>query len=189
MSDERKQSMFVVAYKGQNTADQVYETLRDLQKEEKVKIKTAAVITRRENGQLKLIHKRRITVGKGAVGGGLLGLLIFGTGGGLIAGAVIGGLIGSTRSGQRSTLKEFLDDKVGQDESALAILISDADWAAVRAATEEVYGRGEVMAMELTPEAEAELNVQASDEAVAKAVAEEVEAVDDPEVEVVEESS
>ena len=38
MSDERKQNMFVVAYKGQNTADQVYDTLRDLQKQKKVKI-------------------------------------------------------------------------------------------------------------------------------------------------------
>ena len=51
-------------------------------------------------------------------------------------------------SGQRATLKEFLDDKLGQDESALAILIGDADWAAVEAATAR-YGRGEVLAMDL----------------------------------------
>ena len=186
MSDERKQSMFVIAYKGRNTADQVYDTLRDLQKEKKVNIKTAAVVTRMENGELKLIHKRRVTVGKGMVGGGLLGLLILGTGGGLIAGAVIGGMIGSSRSGERATLKEFLDDKLGQDDSALAVLISNADWEAIQAATEQVYGRGELLAMELTPEAEAELNARASDEEVAKAVAEEVEVEDDPEVEVVE---
>jgi arylsulfatase len=189
MSDERKQSMFVVAYKGRNTADQVYDTLRDLQKEKKVKIKTAVVVARMADGRLKLVHKKRITVGKGAVGGGLLGLLIFGTGGGLIAGAVVGALIGSTRSGQRATLKDFLDDKLGQDESALAILVSDADWEAIRAATEQVYGRGEVLAMELTPEAEAKLNALAANEEVAAAVAEEVEVEDDPEVEVVEESS
>jgi uncharacterized membrane protein len=186
MSEERKQSTFVVAYKGRNTADRVYDTLRDLQKQKKVKIKTAAVVTRMADGQLKLIHKRRVTVGKGAVGGGLLGLLILGTGGGLLAGMAIGGLIGSSRSGQRATLKEFLDDKLGQDDSALAILISNADWEAIQAATEQVYGRGEVLAMELAPEAEAELNARASDEEVAKAVAEEVVVEDDPEVEVVE---
>ena len=189
MSEERKQSMFVVAYEGQNTADQVYDTLRALQKQNKVKIKTAAVVTRMENGKLKLNHKRRITVGKGAVAGGLLGLLIIGTGGGIIAGAAVGALIGSSRSGQRTQMKEFLDDKLGQDDSVLAILISDADWAAVRAATESVYGRGELMAMELTPEAEAELNALADNEEVAAALAEEVEVEDDPEVEVVEESA
>ena len=189
MSEERKQSMFVIAYQGQNTADQVYDTLRDLQKEGKVKIRTAMVVTRMADGRLKLIHKRRVTLGKGTAGGGLLGLLIFGTGGGLIAGAVIGGMIGAAGSQQRATLKEFLDDKLGQDDSALAILVSDADWEAIKAATEQVYGRGEVLAMELTPEAEAELNAQVNDEAVVKAVAEEVEVEDDPEVEVVEESA
>ena len=189
MSEERKQSMFVVAYKGQNTADQVYETLRGLQRQKKVKIKTAAVVTRMENGKLKLNHKRRITVGKGLVGGGVLGLLIFGTGGGIIAVATVGALIGASRSGQRTQLKEFLDDKLGQDDSALAVLISNADWEAIQAATEQVYGRGELLAMELTPEAEAELNAQADDEAVAKAIAAEIEVEDDPEVEVVEESA
>jgi len=190
MSEERKQSMFVVAYKGENTADQVYDTLRSLQKEKKVKIKTAAVVTRRKNGKLKLNHKRRLTVGKGAAAGGLLSVLVVGTGGGaLLIGAAVGALIGARGSGQRTKLKEFLDDKLGQDDSVLAILVSDADWAAVRAATEAVYGRGEVMAMELTPEDEAELNALADKEEVAAAVAEEVEVEDDPEVEVVEESS
>ncbi len=188
MSEERKQSMFIVAYEGQNTADQVYDTLRDLQKEKRVKIKTAAVVTRKENGKLKLKHKRRLTVGKGAVGGGLLSVLIVGTGGGaLIIGAAVGALLGSSRSKWRKEVKEFLDNKLGQDESALAILISDADWAAVQIATEQ-YG-GDVLKVELTSDAEERLNVLASDEAVAKAVAEEVETEDDPEVEEVEETS
>ena len=186
MSDERKQSMFVVAYEGRNTADQVYDTMRDLQKQKKVKIKTAAVITRKENGKIHLNHKRRVTVGKGLVGGGLLGLLIFGTGGGLIAVGVVGAMVGASRSGQRSQLRAFLDGKLGQDDSALAILISDADWAAIREATEAVYGRGEVLEMELTPEAEAELNALAEKEEVAEAVAAEVVAEDAPDVEVVE---
>ena len=117
-----------------------------------------------------------------------MGLLLLG-GTGLIAGAVIGGLIGSAGSEQRVELKEFLDDKLGQDQSALAVMIYDADWAAVQAATEPVYGRGEVMAMELTPEAEAKLNALAENEEIAAAVAEEIEIEDDPDVVVVEESS
>ena len=95
MSDERKQSMFVVAYEGKNTADQVYDTLRGLQQEKKVKIKTAAVVTRKENGKLNVRHKRRITVTQGVVGGGILGLLVMGTGGGMLAVGAVGGLIRS----------------------------------------------------------------------------------------------
>ena len=179
--------MFVVAYKGQNTADQVYETLRDLQKQKKVKIKTAVVLTRMPDGKLKLVHKKRVTVGKGMVGGGLLGWLLIGTGGALIAGVVVGGMIGAIRSQERAAVQEFLDKKLGQDEFALAILISDADWAAVEAATAR-YGRGEVLEMELTPEDEAELNALADNDEVANAVAEVVEVEDDPEVEVVAET-
>jgi hypothetical protein len=67
-------------------------------------------------------------------------------------------------------------------------MIYEADWAVVQAATEPVYGRGEVMAMELTPEAEAKLNALAENEEIAAAVAEEVEVEDDPDVVVVEES-
>ena len=92
-------------------------------------------------------------------GGGFLGLLLFGPGA-ILAGVVVGGMIGASRSQQRAALREFLDEKLGPDESALAILISDADWAAVQAATEQ-YGRGEVLEMELTPEDEAELNALA----------------------------
>ncbi len=189
MSDERKQSMFVVAYKGKNTADQVYDSLRDLQKQKKVKIKTAAVVTRKENGKLNIKHKRRITVGQGLVGGGVLGLLVFGTGGAVLAVGTVGALIGSRGASQRSALHGFLDDKLGQGDSALAILVSDADWTAVRAATEQVYGRGDVMSMELTSEDEAELNALAENDEVAAAISEEVVVEDDPEVEVVEESS
>ena len=183
MSEERKQSMFLVAYKGQNTADQVYETLRGLQRQEKVKIKTAVVLTRMPDGKLKLVHKRRVTVGKGMVGGGFLGLLLFGPGA-IVSGVVAGGLIGASRSEQRAALRKFLDEKLGPDESALAILISDADWAAVQAATEQ-YGRGEVLEMELTPEDEAELNALAGKEEVVEG-SRRIVVEDDPEVEVVE---
>jgi uncharacterized membrane protein len=189
MAKEREESVIVVAYKGQGTADQVYDTLRGLQKEKKVKIKTAAVVTRRENGKLKVNHKRRITVGKGLVGGAILGLLVFGTGGGILAVGTVGALVGATGSSKRSKLKDFLDDKLGQDDSVLAVQVSNADWDAIRAATEQVYGRGEVLSMELTAEDEAELNALAENEEVVAAVAEEIVVEDDPEVEVVEEEA
>jgi len=185
MSKERKQSLFIIAYKGHDTADEVYKTLRSLKKEKQIKIKTAAVITRKGNGKLKLKHKRRLTVWKGTAAGGAIGLLLAGAGGGaILGGAVIGALLGSTRSKQRRHVKKFLDDKLGQDDSALAILVKDADWEAVQ---EEIaqYG-GEALDIELTAEAEAQLNALAGDEEVAEAISEEIDVEDDAEVEEVE---
>ena len=172
MSD--KQSLFITVYEGQDTANQVYDTLRGLEKDDKIDIKTAATVTRKENGKLKLKHKRRLTVWKGAFGGGIIALLIAGTGGGaVLGGAVVGALLGATRSKQRRHAKEFLEDKLGPEDSALVILVKDADWTAVQDAVEH-YG-GEEVAVELTPEAEKQLAALAQDEAVVEAVTDQVE--------------
>jgi uncharacterized membrane protein len=76
-------------------------------------------------------------------------------------------------------VKDFLDEKLGPDDSAVAILIKEADWQAVEDATKQ-YG-GEELAVELTPQAEAQLAALAENEEVADAVAEEVEVVDEDE--------
>ena len=181
MSDENA-SLFIVAYKGKDTANQVYQTLRGLEKEKKVNIKTAAVVDRRSNGKIRLNHKRRVTVPRGIVGGGALGLLLAAlvapvSGGAVLGGAVIGALVGLTRSRQRREARKFLDDKLGQDDSALIILIKDADWETVSKATES-YG-GEHISVELTAEAEKQIAQLAEDEEVAEAVSEEVEVTEE----------
>ena len=186
MSDERKQSLFIVAYEGKETADEVYKTLRGLEKEKDLKIKTAATVHRKDNGKLKLEHKRRLTVGWGTAGGAALGLIFASTGVGVLAAAGVGALIGSSRSGDRKDVKAFLDDKLGQDDSAIAILISDADWAAVDSAVAS-YG-GTELKVELTPEAEEKIGALAKKDDVAATVAEDVE-VDEEDVEEVSEDA
>ena len=180
MAKEPKQSLFIVAYKGRDTAKEVYETLHDLQKQKKVKIKTASTVVRKDNGKLKLYHMRRLTVWKGAFGGAAMALLVAGTGGGaVLGGALIGALAGSGYSKKRRETKKFLDDKLGADDSALVILIKDADWEAVDNAVAS-YG-GEQLSVELTPEAEEQIAALAADDDVAEAVAEEVEVEEDVE--------
>ena len=182
MAKERKQSLFIVAYKGRDTANEVYKTLRDLRKQKEIKIKTAAVIYRKDNGKLKLVHKRRMNTWGGAAAGGTLALLLAGVGGGaVLAGAVIGGVIGGFGAKKRRETKKFLDDKLGTGDSALAILIKEADWAAVAEATEK-YG-GEKLAVDLTPKAEYQIAALAGNEDVAEAVGEEVEVEEDIEEE------
>ena len=118
---EATESLFIVSYSGRETADQVYQTLRGLEKAKKLDIKTAATVYRKPNGKLVLKHKRRVTVVKGALGGGALGLLLAGFtavgGGAVLAGALVGALVGTKRSKGRREAKRFLVDKVGQDES------------------------------------------------------------------------
>jgi uncharacterized membrane protein len=188
MSDERKQSLFIIAYEGKDTADEVYKTLRGLEKQKlrDLDIKTAATVHRKDNGKLKLEHKRRVTVGWGTAGGAALGLLFASTGVGVLAAAGVGALVGSSRSGDRKDVKEFLEDKLGPNDSALAILISDADWEAVEQATAS-YG-GTDLKVELTEDAQQKIAALAEKDDVAEAVAEEVE-VDDEDVEEVSEDA
>ena len=169
MSD-RKQSLFVTVYEGRETADEVYDVLHDLEKEKQIDIKSAVTVTRGKGATLNLKQKRFLTGGKGAVGGGIIGLLLAGSGVGLLAGAAVGALIGARGRGERQELKEFLADKMGPFDSTLAILISDADWQAVQDAVAPYDG--EQLLMELTPQAQAELEALAADREVAAAVAE-----------------
>jgi len=176
-----KQSLFVIAYEGRDTADQVYDVLRDLEKQKlrDIDIKTAATVNRKDDGKLKLRHRRRLTVGKGVFGGGAVGLILASTGAGLLVGAGIGALLGSTKSGDRRDAKEFLEDKLGQNDSALVILVKDADWSAVDDAVAPFNGTE--LAVELSAEAEAQVAELAEKADVAALVQADVE-VDESDV-------
>ena len=186
MSKDKKESLFVVSYSGRDTAEKAYDTLRQMEKDKQVDIKTAMVVNRKDNGKLKLKHKRRLTVGKGLVGGGAVGLLIGGAAApALLGGAAVGALVGSSRSGERRELKGFLEDKLGPDDSALAVLIKEADWAAVGEKMEP-YG-GDDLIIQLTDADAAAIEALSNNQEVAVAVEAEVEVVEDDDVEIVEE--
>jgi uncharacterized membrane protein len=185
MSDERKESLFITAYSGRDTADKAYDTLRQMEKDKQVDIKTAMTVTRKDNGKLKLKHRRRLTTGKGLVAGGAVGLLVAGAAAPVVlGGAAVGALIGSSRHGDRKEVKGFLEDKLGPDDSAMAVLIKEADWAAVNEKMGP-YG-GEDLKVELTTDDEAAIEALGGDQEVAAAADEEVEVVEEDDVEVVE---
>jgi uncharacterized membrane protein len=173
MPDDRRQSLFIIAYPGKETADEAYHTLRELEKQDKIDIKTAATIYPEDNGKLRLKHRQRLTVWKDAFGVGAIGLILAGTRAGKLAGAVVGALMGSHRSKHRREVGAVVEDKLGPDDSALAILATHADWEAVQSAVDP-FG-GEELAVELTAKAEKQLAEVASDEGVAAAVREFVE--------------
>jgi uncharacterized membrane protein len=184
MSKKEKESLFVVSYSGRDTAEKAYDTLRQMEKDKQVDIKTAMVVNRKDNGKLKLKHKRRLTVGKGLVGGGAVGLLIGGAfAPALLGGAAVGALVGSSRSGERRELKGFLEDKLGPDDSALAVLVKEADWAAVGEKMES-YG-GDDLIIQLTDADADAIEALSNNEEVVAAVEAEVEVVEEEDVEIV----
>jgi uncharacterized membrane protein len=96
--------------------------------------------------------------------------------GGPILGGAIGALLGRRGKGEQREAKEFLDEKLGQDDSAIIILLRNAEWNAVR----DMLRRfdAEPLMLELTPEAEKELAEVTADEDIARAVREEIDIID-----------
>ena len=168
MSKKRKQSLFIIIYPGEETADKVYQTLRGLEKQDKIEIKTAATLYRTEDSKLQLRHRQRLTLWRDEFDIGSIGLILAGTRAETLAGALVGALFGPSRSEGRCEARTFLDDKLGQNDSALVILATNADWAAAQSRVSH-FG-GEELAFELTPKAERQLAEIASDEGVATAV-------------------
>lgn len=173
MSVERKQSLIIIAYPGKETADEVYHALRGLEKQDKINIKTGATLYRTEGGKLRLKHRPRLTLWKDEFDVGSVGLVLASTRAGTLTGAIIGALIGSSRSKQRCEVKDFLCDKLGPDDSALIILITNTDWEAVQSEVDR-FGVKE-LAVELSAKSEKRLAEIAADEEVAAAVREFVE--------------
>jgi len=160
-------SFAVAVYDGPASAQAVFNILKDLEKEEALDIKEAAVVTRASNGKIKMSNLGFVGTGKGGVLGLILGAVAVSA---PLAGLVVGGLIGFGRSGDRRRLKMMLDDELGADQSALAIVIKQADWAAVAEATKQYPG--ELIMSEMSDDALATLEGIAGDEDFSEAKAE-----------------
>ena len=173
MSDARGQRLFIIVYPGVETSDEVYRTLRELEKQDKIDIKAAATLYLREDGKLRLKHRQRLTLWKDEFDVTAIGLILAGTRAGKLDGAVVGALMGSHRSKHRREVGAVLEGKLGPDNSALAILLTDADWVAAQSHVGH-FG-GVELGVVLTVKAERQLAEIASDERVAAVVREFVE--------------
>jgi diacylglycerol kinase (ATP) len=163
----------LTVHKGRDTAVAVYEALSALEKDHTLKLHMVAIIRRRRNGKLRIEHKRGASAGKGMVGGGAIGLLLVAASGGAALGvtavaAGIGALIGSSRSGLEGELKPLLDDQLGPDDSALAVVIEAANVLKVREAVRP-FG-GQLLIAELTPQTEEQLLAIDQNEEIAAAL-------------------
>jgi uncharacterized membrane protein len=177
MADE-KYSFVVIRYEGITTSREALSVVRQLEKEKSIKLKDAVAVYKDEYGQVKLRQTKDMGVGKGMLKVGTAGLLVGLILGGPIAwtmvGAVTGGVAGAFDTRIKNDLMKELGEEMRIDQSALCVLIEDADWHTVQSRMKTYSSRGEVIVRELTPEHMAVLDKAAKNEQVNAAVAEEI---------------
>jgi uncharacterized membrane protein len=162
----RKPRNFVAAaFPGRDEAEGALATLQELEREKVLHLDDAAIVVRTSSG-LDLHQRHSLTVGGGLVGGGaagvlggiLLGVPVVGT----IAGMAVGAIAATFDTGIDDDRMKRLGEELRPGQAALFALIGKADWAAVR---ERMAPQGgELLTVELTPEAEAALG-RAADQA------------------------
>ncbi|MCZ7669701.1 MAG: DUF1269 domain-containing protein [Chloroflexi bacterium] len=176
MSNKEDYNLVIAAFEGKETADFVYNTLLAMQNAMMVELKTVSTVYRNDRGKLKVHHKHGLTTWKGAAGGIAVGLLL----GGPILGGAIGALIGSRGDGEQRKAKKFLDEKLGEDNSAIIVAFKEANLTALR----DMFDRfnAEQLLMALTPETEKEIADLAANEEVAQTVQAEIDIIDESSV-------
>ena len=185
MSDKaEKYSFIVVKYPQQETADEALKAVLGLAKEKVVKLRDAVAITKTDKGKIKLHQTKDDPTGKGFVKGGVIGVifaLLFGPPGWIVAGAALGGAFATFDRGIKNKLLKELGENMTPEESALAVLVEEADWETMRQRMAEYNFHGEIIVRELIAEHLAAVE-KLVDQPPAEAVPEEV-IVKAPEVE------
>jgi uncharacterized membrane protein len=136
--------LIVIKFDDVEQAGKVREALREQEKKGLIKMEDAEVIVRTADGKIEKKGETDRAVKVGAVGGGLLGLLlgaVFFPIGGLILGAAGGALIGkSLGKGVDKKFVQDVSDALTPGTSALFIIVVDANARALFGAIEPFQG-------------------------------------------------
>ena len=173
-----KYSFIVVRYPQKETAAAALEAVKGLAKEKIVKLKDAVAITKTEKGKIKLQQTKDDPASKGFLKGGVIGIIfavLFGPAGWIVAGALLGTAFSMFDRGIKNKLLKELGEDMTADQSALAVLVEEADWAIVKERMAAHNFGGEVVVSELVEEQLAEAEKLTENEKVVETVPEEVE--------------
>ncbi|RPJ51615.1 MAG: DUF1269 domain-containing protein [Chloroflexi bacterium] len=175
-----KYSFIVVRYPRQDTAEAALAFVIGLAKEKIIKLKDAVAITKTEEGKIKLHQTKDDSAGKGFLKGGAIGVLfaiLLGPAGWVAAGALLGTAFAMFDRGIKDRLLKELGEELTIVQSALAVLIEDADWKLLKQRLVEQNFGGEVVISELLDEHKASVEALTENAEVVAAVPEEIELV------------
>jgi uncharacterized membrane protein len=150
-----KYSFIVVKYPQKDTADAALKAVLGLAKEKVVKLRDAVAITKTEKGKLKLHQTKDDPTSKGLLKGGGIGVifaLLFGPAGWIVAGAAAGGALATFDRGIKNKLLKELGENMTPEESAMAVLVEEADWEKALGRMADKKLQGQVIVQEMVAE-------------------------------------
>jgi uncharacterized membrane protein len=178
-----KYSFIVVKYPEKDTAEAALAVVLGLAKDKVVKLKDAVAITKTEEGKIKLHQTKDDSAGKGFMKGGVIGLVfavLFGPAGWIAAGALLGTAFAIFDRGIKNKILKELGGNMTADQSALAVLVEQADWAAVKANMSVHDFNGELVVSELVEDHLAEVEKLTENPQAVEAVPDEVDLTVEP---------
>jgi uncharacterized membrane protein len=169
---DKDYDLIIAVLDGRDRADDFYAVIKEREDSGAFQLKEAATFTREESGKLRLNNKGYVAGWKGGGLGLGVGILL----GGPIAFAAVGGLIGYMRAEDRRRLRDELNDKLGPEQSAIALMLEDPiDWD-VLAEVGTDFG-AELLRAELRGEPLAKAEELMEDEDVQQALEEEYDEI------------
>jgi uncharacterized membrane protein len=156
MADKTEKSSFIVVkYPQKGTADAALQAVLGLAKEKVVKLRDAVVISKTEKGKIKLHQTKDDSTSKGLLKGGGIGVIfaiLFGPAGWIVAGAAAGGALATFDRGIKNKLLKELGENMTPDESAMAVLVEEADWETALGRMADLHLQGQVIVQEMVAE-------------------------------------
>jgi uncharacterized membrane protein len=123
---DRSETLVYAVYDGQDTASQVYQTMKSGQHDTGERIESYAVVSMDLKGKVRIRDQRRRDAGVGAVLGGVIGLV--GGPAGVVAGATAGGAVGYLTGdavGIPRDKVESMRSSLTPNSSALIVVLND----------------------------------------------------------------
>ena len=155
MSDKDKYSFIVVKYPQKDKADAALKEVMSMAKEKVVKLRDAVVITKTDKGKIKLHQTKDDSTSKGLMKGGAIGVifaLLLGPAGWIVAGAAAGGALATFDRGIKNKLLKELGENMTPEQSAMAVLVEEADWEKALGRMADKKLQGEVIVQEMVAE-------------------------------------
>lgn len=137
-------NLVVITFENEEEAGKVREAVRKLQNQSLLKLDDSAVVVKDAEGKVKVDNEMDRGVKVGAIGGGIVGVLlgsIFFPLGGLLLGALGGALVGSMVDlGVDQKFVKDVQDAMHPGTSAIFLIVRDADADAAIAALRPFKG-------------------------------------------------